>query len=297
MKKIEEIKILVLGDIMVDKYIIGSVDRMAQEAPVPIVKVKNEYRTLGGAGNVVKNLSTLGVNVTFFGCCGDDDNGSFIKNELEKLMVNHYMFKTRECTIEKKRIIEENRGVMMLRVDREDFIVHEADFLIEGDFDYVIVSDYGKGFINSFLMEKIERFTDKLIIDPHSSNYTVYKKAFLIVPNEKEEEFGRRKSLELKYKIITMGKRGMLLVDYSDNLGESKETYIPTEEVEVYNVTGAGDTVVSILSLCLSLGLSVYESAIISNDCANYVVQKSGTSVVPKDIFLEIFEKRSGITL
>jgi len=296
-KSLENINILVVGDIMLDKYVLGEVERISPEAPVPIVHVYEEYCTLGGCGNVVRNVRELGANVVCLSSICNDDNGKKILEKLMELDVAPLLIGDSETTITKERVIASERKIQMIRVDRE--IVSDIDHneLINAfetdydlhEFDIVIISDYAKGVVTKGLMDYLNSRQTKFIVDPKPKNKDIYGKPYLITPNEKEcKEMGGPNRMILNgtdYVLETKGKRGMTLYDHTEHWD------INADEVEVYNVSGAGDTVIAVMATCLSMGWNPLDSAYIANRCASYVVTKSDTSVVPKSIFKQILKK------
>ena len=294
MKNIEDVNILVIGDIMLDEYITGEVERISPEAPVPIVKVKNRYSSLGGSGNVVRNIRELGCKVTCIASIGADKYGSIIQHNLLNLGVDQRLIIKDNITTKKTRIIAD-RSVQLLRVDEEDWDSVDSDKVnLSGDFDIVIISDYYKGMITPKLLEKVKDETQaKIIIDPKPRNGITkwYSDVFMITPN-KQELFQTNKSItellnSIEYVLVTQGKDGMELF--------SKDSMynIEGETVNVYNVSGCGDTVVSIISVCISMGLDVLDSAKIANSCAAYIATQPGTSVVPIKVFNDIAKEYS----
>ena len=288
-KNIEDLRILVIGDIMLDRYVVGDVKRISPEAPVAIVNVTNEYSTLGGCGNVIRNLRTIGAQVLCSAKIGQDKAGEEIINQLNTLKVEHKLIEGRNyTTIQKERIIADDRQIQLLRIDREylspfnDIVDYEFYSDLPGLIDIIIISDYAKGMITNKLMQYIKSLGIKIIVDPKPSNEHLYKNVFMITPNN--EEFKQMEISHVKYVLRTMGKDGMVLYDRETGNNER----IPSNPVNVYNVSGAGDTVVAIMGICLSLDLSPYMSATIANQCAEYVVEQPGTSVVPKEIFNKI---------
>lgn len=303
MKKIEDIRILVVGDIMLDKYVMGEVERISPEAPVPIVKVLEEYHTLGGCGNVVRNIREIGPKVDCLASIGSDRNGRTIIDELDKINVTSKLITDSKVTIVKERVIADERKIQMIRVDRECIksVDHEmaitalkevADgYSLEGHplkYDVIVVSDYGKGMITNKLMKYLNKLDTRIIVDPKPQNKKIYGFPFMITPNEKEiEEMGGANELVFngcKYVLETKGQRGMSVYD------EIQSWDIEAEPVEVYNVSGAGDTVIAVMAICISMGYSAVESATVANRCAGYVVTQPGTSVVPKDIFMDTLD-------
>ena len=293
MKQLEDIKILVVGDIMLDKYVVGDVSRLSPEAPVPIVNVKEEYYTIGGCGNVVRNIRELGVQVDCLASIGLDRNGEIIADELDRIGARYFpLYDSRQTTV-KERIIADQRKVQMLRIDREE--INKVDDLKAiksfksgggSNYDIVIVSDYAKGMITTGLMDFLKTQNTNIIVDPKPYNGSLYNDVFMITPNEREwglMQITSSYSLKnVKFVLETKGKNGMILHDRT----QKQDWPIQSEAVEVYNVSGAGDTVVAIIAVCISMGFHVLQAAIIANKCAGYVVTQPGTTTVPKNIFM-----------
>ena len=303
MKQLEDIRILVVGDIMLDKYVMGEVERISPEAPVPIVHVHSEYCTLGGCGNVVRNIRELGPQVACLSSVGLDENGEKIIKLLKDLDVDPLIPSESKITITKERVIASDRKIQMIRIDRE--VIEDVDYgelidILEDknkiyDFDMIVISDYAKGVITSSLMEYINDNEVKYIVDPKPRPRGFYGNPYLITPNEKEaEEMGGSVGITLsqsEYVLETKGKRGMTLY------GDEQYWNIDADEVEVYNVSGAGDTVIAVMATALSMGWNPLDSAYIANRCASYVVTKPGTSVVPKNKFMRILKNyKKGIS-
>jgi rfaE bifunctional protein kinase chain/domain len=294
-KKIEDITILVVGDIMLDKYVVGDVSRISPEAPVPVVKVLKEYATLGGCGNVVRNLAELGVNVHCASSISSDDNGRKIMELLDTIHAQNILTFNSQITTVKERIIADQRQVQMLRIDREVTENIEADDLIseiqlqlrhQKSYDMIVVSDYAKGLITWDLMEFLRSLNTDIIIDPKPQHGDLYGRPLMVTPNKKEwERMDYEDLCKPEFILVTEGKDGMTLLDRRQGFGKSK---IPGKPVEVYNVSGAGDTVIAIMATCLSMGMDPVHSANIANECAAYVVTQTGTTVVPKNIFMNI---------
>jgi rfaE bifunctional protein kinase chain/domain len=290
-KKVEDIHILVIGDIMLDKYVVGEVERISNEAPVPIVNVTNEFSTLGGCGNVVRNLREIGANAACLSSVGFDSDGSCILKHLEKLGVERHIVTASRRTTVKERVIADERKIQMLRLDRESTEIPDYNSIMKEfeklylPYDMVIISDYTKGMITKRLMEQINIMGPKFIVDPKPKNKTIYGHPYLITPNEKEtKQMGGPNAILSRgavYVLETRGREGMKLHHTEKTLAE-----IDADPVEVYNVSGAGDTVVAVMAVCLSLGISIINSAKIANKCAGYVVTQPETSVVPENIFM-----------
>ena len=292
MKDIKDVKILVVGDIMLDKYVVGDVSRISPEAPVPIVRVVDEYCTLGGCGNVVRNIAALGAQVHCAASIGKDSSGEMIVSLLNQCGAVDILTYKSERTIIKERFIADQRKVQMLRVDREvtypidpTELIDEIDIHMmgNGNYDIIVVSDYAKGLITWDLMEYLRSLNVPIIIDPKPQHDDLYGHPLMITPNKQEwlkMEFSDRCKPE--FVLVTEGKDGMTLYDYRQGRGQAK---IEGEPVDVYNVSGAGDTVVAIMAICLSMGFDPLKSARVANSCAAYVVTQHGTSVVPENIF------------
>lgn len=275
-------KILVIGDLMLDKYVEGDVTRINPEAPVPVVKVDKEYYKLGGAGNVASNVVSLLGECTLISFCGMDSE------RLEELMNEKgikFLLDKNHATIEKTRVLGKNQH--LIRFDKENsdkkMFSHEMrNQIIElsKEADMIIISDYAKGAVTKDLMDLLGSFRSKIIVDPKPENKELYKDAFLIKPNEKEaremcpreniNEVGRILKEELNsHVLITRGEKGISL--FSD-----KVINIPTFAKEVYDVTGAGDSVIAALALSIAGDASLEEAAIIGNHVAGITVEKRG---------------------
>lgn len=306
MKKVSDLKILVVGDIMLDKYVVGDVERISPEAPVPIVDVREEYCTLGGCGNVAKNVANVGAQTYCVAGCGRDAEKDTLISIMRKNNIVPLMCTDRRPTTIKERIISGDRKIQLLRIDREvtykfqpEKIMSEIKHLFQVLKvlpDIILISDYNKGVITKPVMEDIESYIDlksgikdiKLIIDPKPENRYAYGKAFAITPNDKEYLQMSLEAWNIENVIVTHGKNGVF-IPKSSRFGGG--ITIDGNEVEVYNVTGAGDSFVSIFSICIGLGLNVIEASKISNICAAHVVTKPGTSSVPQIIFESAFNQ------
>ena len=265
-------KILIIGDVMLDKYTIGHVSRINPEAPVPILAVEKEIYKPGGAGNVALNVRNLSGNVYLFGFVGEDPNGRELKRILEERGIKCY-FEKNSTTIMKERIIGRSSGQeqQMVRVDREEIsdkkIIRSINELLKiaAEVDKIIISDYGKGAITIDLMNHLTPHKNKIIIDPKPSNKSfieIYKNVFLITPNKKEalemsgcdniKDAGYFLRNEFKSNIlITMGKDGMILFPI-----DGQSVNIETIPQESFEETGAGDTTI------VTLALSLYDNSI-----------------------------------
>lgn len=305
LKRVEEIcsrfkekKILIFGDVILDRYIFGSVSRISPEAPVPVVKVEKEESRSGGAGNVAANVVKLGAEGLLVGITGDD---TFADELLNKLNNQRIVRSGLNKTLVKTRVIVQRQQIV--RIDREEEI--HVDLEIENavlakiqnaGVDGIIVSDYAKGSLTPAIMEGLKQKAASehipIVVDPKPAHYHLYKDIDGITPNLKEAETIINKSIKndsdaaAAVKIIRNKFRtGFALVTRGDRgitAGEKgKRTFhLPAFSHEVYDVTGAGDTVVSVLLLSLVSGANLKEAVGLANTAASIVVEKIGTSQV-----------------
>ena len=291
--------ILVVGDIMLDTYWYGDVVHVSPEAPVPVTKVCKEEVRIGGAGNVAINASSLGASTTFLGIVGDDDEARIMHRILSEHSVNPMLIKdSRVKSTNKLRIISKNQ--QLIRLDFEDKILSFDKELFLSCFEkalqncnIVIMSDYAKGSMSlaNELISLCNQRNVPTIVDPKGSDFSVYKNSSVITPNlvEFENIVGKCHSVDeivlkgrklchdynIKAVLITRGENGMTLVE-----GENDALHLSTRAVEVFDVTGAGDTVAASLATSISTGLSISQSAFIANAAAGLVVSKFGTTPV-----------------
>ena len=298
---------MVIGDIMLDEYIYGNVDRISPEAPVPVVAVNAETRVCGGAANVAMNLRNLGAHVVLAGFIGDDRAGNFILKELrrEKIETDCVITNTLQPTGIKTRIIAHNQHVV--RVDRERaFAVSESARITLTDrinetlprISGVILSDYRKGVLSAELVSKIIFDANKdgrfIVVDPKQPAYSFYNNCTVITPNKHEAgvAVGRtlrtdtdvwkagRELLSITHAsavLITRGAEGMTLVER----GVRRTCFqIPAIERAMYDATGAGDTVIATFAAAMATGATLRESAMLANIAASVVVGELGTSAI-----------------
>ena len=297
-------KILVIGDVMLDKYIWGEVTRISPEAPVQIVNVMREEYVPGGASNVAANIAELGAKAWMVGVVGNDETRNKLINETAKKKINSdYLISDPEKrTILKVRVFGGKQQLLRFDYEKKGDISRNTEQKILSsikeiikDIDAVIVSDYAKGTITGDLMEALKELCKKnsmlLIVDPKPEHKKYYKNVTLITPNTTEakkmaglsedaeedvESVGKRLLAELNSNVlITRGERGMSLFEKNGSI-----LSIPTFAKEVYDIIGAGDTSVAALALALASGASLEESAIIANHAAGITVGKVGTSTV-----------------
>jgi len=306
-------KILVIGDIILDHYIWGKVNRISPEAPVPVVEVTRENFLLGGAANVANNIVSLGGHAAIVGINGEDIAGEALRSILLQKGVDcSGLFTENRPTTVKTRVIAHNQQVV--RFDREDSKYVDGRILkgilshihgILNDFDAVIISDYKKGMVTEDLVKGVLKKTRPkkmfVSVDPKVGHFDFYKGVSLITPNLMEATLGAGmeitddkslnragqtllKKLSLKAALITRGEHGMNLFE------KNKVTHIPTVGRKVYDVTGAGDTVISAFTLAHASGADLKDSAVIANHAAGIVVGEVGTAVASPEQLMESFE-------
>jgi len=296
-------KILVIGDLMIDKYVIGTVERISPEAPVPVLRQTKVKRKLGGTGNVIMNLCSLGACVRAIGRLGNDDEALFLKEKVVSYGVDDkYVFKEGK-TIVKTRVSANNQ--QLIRIDDEE-IIPPSQYVINAIKDNLnkimegisatIISDYGKGFIteelSNIIIKAAHEYHIPVLVDPKGKSAAKYHGAFAITPNTKEfidmtgtsfplseqsiVEHGVRLCEEnaLDYVFYTRSERGISIIDRQNKVKKD----LPAVAKEVIDVTGAGDTVISVAALAIAAGFSVEKSIILANFAASVVVSKFGTA-------------------
>ncbi len=313
MRKFKDIRILVLGDLIIDHFIWGSVSRISPEAPVPVVNVTHDNLLLGGSANVLNNIYALGGQAAICGLIGNDDMGDRLLDLLNGLQSNTsgVLKTTKRPTTIKTRIIAQNQQVV--RFDREDCnpvsggdLDNIKEFIKNNIANYgaVIISDYDKGIITPEVMDFLRSCLAHhphipMIVDPKPSHPERFKGAAIITPNHHEAEqltgikIIDAESLQAagdkllddlggEAVLITRGEAGMGLVEKTGNT-----ITIPTVAREVFDVTGAGDTVIATLAMGLAAKLSYAEAATLANYAAGIVVGKVGTATASQDELLE----------
>ncbi len=307
LEKITKIKIMVVGDIGLDSYIVGDVKKISPEAPVPVVDVNDNYSRLGLSANVVSNIRALGAECSLIGVVGNDENSELINKELVKIGVDPsgIVVCMDRPTTHKTRVLA-SRLHHVVRIDKEDRspLADKSREQILSNIkkglkhcDAVIMEDYGKGLFKADLgvdiINECIKAGKPVFVDPsRSTKANTYKGATLLKPNMDEArilsgvetdnehmlyECGNKlmKDLSLEHLVITRGKEGMTVFAKG-----SEPKTIPTFALEVFDVSGAGDTVIACLALARSAGFNIYESAFFANSAAAIVVGKVGTSVV-----------------
>jgi len=310
-------RVLVVGDIVLDHYIWGKVSRISPEAPVPVVNVTRESLLLGGATNVVNNIHSLGGLVSVCGVIGQDAAGKQLLHLLQEqgIRTEGLIVDSARPTTIKTRVIAHSQQVVRFDRETKERIgrdTHHRIFdyvgkqLSEG-LDAIVLSDYCKGVVTSGLVRDIVRLAKKhrviVTVDPKVSHFGMYSGVTILTPNITEASIGANmeidneqsllkagklllKRLKCDAVLITRGEQGMSLFDHI-----GKVTHIPTVAREVFDVTGAGDTVISTLTLAMASGASMVDAARISNYAAGIVVGVVGTSIVkPEELKQRILQ-------
>jgi len=305
LERFEDCAILVVGDVIMDEFLWGRVNRISPEAPVPVVNVVRESLMLGGAANVVHNIAALGGKALLCGVIGQDRMGREVRRLLGELgLPTHGLLADPERpTTIKTRVVAHSQQVV--RVDREDcrpLAEHNTLKMLEtigaeiNTCQAVIIADYGKGVVTQQLMDGIlemAREADIMVgVDPKERNFDLYRHVTFITPNNDEAatmagiavhdddslaQAGRRllEELHCRLVLITRGQAGMTLFEGNGNV-----THVPTEAKKVFDVSGAGDTVISTFTLGLAAGFSPEQSAVLANFAAGIVVAEVGTATV-----------------
>ncbi len=296
-------RVLVIGDLMIDHYLWGSCNRISPEAPVQIVDVGNETFVLGGAGNTINNLKSLGAQVSVASVIGDDENGLELKKMLESIGVksDNIIIESSRKTSRKSRIIA--AGQQVIRYDNEsnnsidassvDAIFNSITNTISS-YDIVVLSDYGKGVLTYEMCQSIIKLSNsngiKVVVDPKGDNFSKYKGAYLLTPNKKEASLATnieidsdeklqealiklKNEVDLNISLITLSEDG--IATFTNELKK-----FPTVAKEVYDVTGAGDTVIASIAFAISAGKNIEDAAAFANLAAGVVVGKIGSATV-----------------
>lgn len=309
--------ILVIGDLMIDHYIIGDATRLSPEAPVPVVNVKKEFTTPGGAANVAQNLLSLGSKVALAGITGNDLDASRLTEILVAEGINaDAIFKddSRPTTV-KTRVMAGSH--QLVRVDKE--VTSPLNEALQGEFisrleaaiadaDIILFSDYNKGLFSFELTQQLLAVANKngkkVVIDPKGLNYEKYKGAYIIKPNRKElaeaaktekitniDELQQAARIVLKqtgaeYIVVTLSEQGMVII--------SELTYklLPVKATSVFDVTGAGDTVLATMAYFMAQGLNVEEACELANHAAAIVIRQTGSAVTTINEILDDMEGR-----
>ena len=310
-------RILVIGDVMIDSYLRGNVNRVSPEAPVPIVSLQKEEDRLGGAANVAINLVAMGASAIICSVIGKDKSGDKMLELLEENSISSggLIFSSSRQTTVKTRIIGNNQH--LLRVDseqtndinslEEDELIAKVHSILESNIDAIIFEDYNKGVLTErVISEIIELANSKGVltsVDPKSKNFFAYKNVSLFKPNLKELKEGvgmnfsfsendqfenavnkLESKLDNTISFVTLSEHGVFIKD------KNEQHYIPAHIRNIADVSGAGDTVISLATLCLTAGLPIREIAEISNLAGGLVCEKSGVVSIDRDLLIEEVE-------
>lgn len=304
---------MVIGDIMIDHYIYGNCNRISPEAPVQVVEIQKEEYTLGGAGNVLKNLISFNCEVDIISIIGHDEYGQLVLNQLSNLGIHNdgVIKDSARCTTVKSRVLAANHH--LIRLDRE--VIDPVNDLIEKEliqilkkridlFDIILISDYNKGLLTGHFLSEIFAICKErgkiTLVDPKGNDFKKYHGVNIIKPNKKEASLATgivirdHESLKKACKllkeitacndvIITLSEEGIAFYS-GDELN-----LIPTKALDVIDVTGAGDTVLASLGVSLALGNSIHEACEFANHAAAIVVSKVGSAVATYDEINEMF--------
>ena len=311
-------KILVLGDVMIDAYLEGKVNRMSPEAPVPIVSFTSEEQRLGGAANVALNLLSLGASVTICSVIGDDNNGKDLQDLMRKqfISIDGLVLSPNRKTTVKTRVIGNNQ--QLLRVDNEqtddilrseeDKLVSKIEELLKSNFDAIIFEDYNKGVLTESLIDRVislaKKYNVVTTVDPKLKNFYAFKGVTLFKPNLKELRDGVKRMVDVNDKedfeaavlemnqelnaenvFVTLSEHGVFIQN------SSSKHYIPAHFRNIADVSGAGDTVISVATLCLLAGQPIENIAAIANLAGGLVCERVGVVAIDKSQLKSELEK------
>ncbi len=298
--------ILVIGDLMIDEYLWGSCNRISPEAPVQVVDIKNETAVLGGAGNVINNLVALGAKVSVMSVIGNDEAGHELKSMLDKIRVKSFLIEQEgRKTSRKTRLMASHSQVVRYDKESKNDISFDSVKKLYAKlqekinaYDIILLSDYAKGVLTDKLIEKVISYANKndikVLVDPKGTNFTKYSGAYLLTPNKKEAEQASNIKIEsddtlkevlenqrleanLTVSLITLSENGIAI------LIDDEVVIKPTVAREVYDVTGAGDTVLASLGFAISLGYDIFTAVEFANLAAGVVVGKIGSATATLD--------------
>jgi D-beta-D-heptose 7-phosphate kinase/D-beta-D-heptose 1-phosphate adenosyltransferase len=317
--KFSRARLLVIGDLMLDRFIWGDVERISPEAPVPVLRVSSESFRLGGAANVMHNIRSLGGKVDACGVIGRDDAGQKVVRALRRVGVvtTGVITDGDYQTIQKTRVIASPRHQQIVRLDWEDHgpirqpvLTGLREFLQESASrcDGIVISDYGKGVVHQELLavvaDLVARKRMVCVVDPKKENYGLYRHASLVTPNKNEASEAAgiaicddqslraagNKLLRMwraRAVMITRGPEGVSLFRARNSV-----RHFPTEPREVFDVTGAGDTVVAVCALALACGATYEETAMLANLAAGFVGDEIGTVAVPRQRLMRLLKEK-----
>jgi rfaE bifunctional protein kinase chain/domain len=299
-------KVLVIGDLMIDSYLMGSCDRIALDAPVPVVDVKSEKSVLGGAGNVVKNLASLGAKVSVMSVVGDDESAKLVKHMLDEVQTKTFLLEQKgRKTSKKTRIMASNSQIFRFDHESKNNISFDSVKKLYSKlqekinaYDVILLADYGKGVLTKDFTQKIISYANKndvkVIVDPTGEDYSKYNGAYLIIPNKDEVQKATKveisddsrlldvlkamkKDYETQEAIITLAEEGVAV------LKDEKLSILPTVPLEVFDVIGSGDTLLAALGYAIASGEDLMRAVEFANLATGVVLRKAGTASVSID--------------
>ena len=307
-------RVLIIGDVMLDQYLLGDTERISPEAPVPVIRLEDEQCYLGGAGNVARNILALGGKATLVAVAGDDQAGHALQDSLQREGIDAFVpCLPGRVTTTKTRVLA--RRQQMLRLDKElcNELEPEHEALLFGhlatlleNHDLIVLSDYGKGLVSSRFIDGLRRMLHELpraphvLVDPRPAHFPLYQGAFLLTPNVREcgeavhlpcrtqDEIIRagraaRSLADCKQLLVTLGANGMALFDSEDRVW-----HIPTSAQAVFDVSGAGDTVIATIALALAAGMPLLSACMLANFAAGLVVAQVGTGTTSTGQLAEV---------
>lgn len=308
-------KIVVIGDIMLDRYLLGNVTRISPEAPVQVFDIGTSENKLGGAANVAYNIKTLGAEPLLIGVCGKDDEAKILKKVFASLGIETHgvIEEENRNTTCKTRVIADSHHLIRLDSESRTKISVSSNKSIlkiledrKNEFEIIILEDYNKGVLTKELIHSVIDFAKKnekkILVDPKFENFFEYKDIFLFKPNRKELEDALLKrtndieelienamdfikKINCENLVLTLGENGMLLIE--NDKGQFNIERVPTQARKVSDVSGAGDTVISTIAVCIAGGASVKESVILANISAGLVVEEVGIVPIHKEKLIE----------
>ncbi|MDD5019202.1 MAG: D-glycero-beta-D-manno-heptose-7-phosphate kinase [Candidatus Omnitrophica bacterium] len=318
-------RIMVIGDLILDEFIWGKAERISPEAPVPVVWAQSQSFMPGGASNVANNLASLGAKVSLHGIVGEDKNGHILLDLLRRKDIacegviadplRHTTVKTRIIAAHQQMVRLDWENTEILPKDKTEEIVAMVEGRIAA-VDALVIEDYGKGLIGPYLLKRIISLAKKhkkiITVDPKVEHFSYYKGVTAMTPNEKEASAGAGitikndddvdrigwkllKTLQCAGVLVTLGEKGMKLFSAKKGSVSAEKSgfpiHIPTVAQEVFDVSGAGDTVISVFTLALSRGVPMEDAAKIANVAAGVVVGKVGVAVVTKEEIVEAWSR------
>ncbi|HEV8361930.1 MAG TPA: bifunctional ADP-heptose synthase [Gemmatimonadaceae bacterium] len=316
LERARKVHVLVIGDAMLDVYLQGDVERISPEAPVPVVRVREQRAALGGAANVAQNVVAAGAGATLVATVGRDAAGAALREMLVRLgCADSALIPVDRPTTRKTRLVARSQQVVRFDEEDDSELDSEAIDLVLGSInsalakaDAVVFEDYNKGLLTARVIaaaiEKARARTLPIVVDPKYRNFFAYRGATIFKPNRRELESALGATMDLDHEpslprafeklgvehlLLTLGERGMLLMSAT---GDSQR--IPTTAREVYDVVGAGDTVTAYLAVMLAAKASAHEAAVVANYAAGVEVAKLGAATVTPDELLEAHDGHTG---